>query len=81
MEKYILIFASVDTEDDLYQEIVGVYNSLEEAQKAMKDDIDYGVDGSGENIDEWYIKDHSATYKNNFSSVQKSYKIMMQNIN
>lgn len=80
MEKFILVFASINSEYELWQDIIGVYDSLEEAQEAMREDINYYLDEGGETRDEWTIKGYSATYQKPFCSVQKQYKIVKQNI-
>ena len=80
MNKFILVFASINLEVELWQDIIGVYDSLEEAQEAMREDINYYLDESGETRDEWTIKGYSATYKKPFCPVQKQYKIIKQDI-
>lgn len=75
MEKFILIFASINSDNELWQEIVGVYETEEEAHNAMVEDINNYLGDNGETIDEWKIKALSAKYQPPFSSVQKQYKI------
>lgn len=78
MEKFIVLFVSINSDDELWQEVIGVFDTEEEAHNAMKEDINDYLGENGETIEEWKIKATSATYKPPFSSVQKQYKIVKQ---
>lgn len=76
MEKFILLFVSINSDDELWQEIIGVYDTEEEAHNAMEEDINEYLGENGETLEEWKIKATSAKYHIPFSSVQKQYKIV-----
>lgn len=76
MEKFIVLFVSINSDDELWQEVIGVFDTEEDAHNAMKEDINDYLGENGETIEEWKIKATSATYKPPFSSVQKQYKIV-----
>ena len=71
---WALSYASIDSDDELYTATIGLYNSKDDAFKAMKDNISSDIkDGDFE--DNWYIHDETADYVEAFSMTRKSYRI------
>ena len=71
---WALSYASIDSDDELYTATIGLYNSKDDAFKAMKDNVSSDIkDGDFE--DNWYIHDETADYVEAFSMTRKSYRI------
>lgn len=71
---WALSYASIDSDNDLYTETIGLYESKDDAFKAMKDNVSSDIkDGDFE--DNWHIHDETADYVEAFSMTRKSYRI------
>ena len=74
IQLWALSYASIDSDDNLHTETIGLYESKDDAFKAMKDNISSDIkDGDFE--DNWYIHDETADYVEAFSMTRKSYRI------
>ena len=74
IQLWALSYASIDFDDELYTETIGLYESKDDAFKAMKDNISSDIkDGDFE--DNWKINGNSADYVDDFSMTRKSYRI------
>ena len=75
---WALSYASIDSDDELYTATIGLYDSKDDAFKAMKDNISSDIkDGDFE--DNWYIHDETADYVEAFSMTRKSYELFQGN--
>ena len=74
IQLWALSYASIDSDDNLYTETIGLYESKDDAFKAMKDNISSDIkDGDFE--DNWKINGNTADYVDDFSITRKSYRI------
>lgn len=74
MDKYVLSYAYCDCEDEsIYNETIGIYDSLKEAHEAMLEEIKDDCEEEDEIADydpmkdgEWSISDGTAEYHNEY---------------
>lgn len=71
---YALLYASIDSDDELYVDTIGSFDTYESAEKAMKDNISQDIE-YGDDKDKWKIDGNKAKYVNDFSNEYKAYKI------
>lgn len=71
---WALSYASIDSDDELYTATIGLYDSEEDAFKAMKDNVSTDIK-DGDIEDKWKINDKTADYVDDFSMTRKSYRI------
>ena len=71
---WALSYASIDSDDNLYTATIGLYESSDDAFKAMKDNVSSDIK-DGDIEDKWKINDKTADYVDDFSNTRKSYRI------
>ena len=71
---WALSYASIDSDDELYTATIGLYDSSDDAFKAMKDNVSSDIK-DGDIEDKWKINDKAADYVDDFSNTRKSYRI------
>lgn len=71
---WALLYASIDSDDELYVGTIGTFDTYESAEKAMKDNISQDIK-YGDDKDKWKIDGNKAKYVNDFSNEYKAYKI------
>ena len=71
---WALSYASIDSDDELYTATIGLYESRDDAFKAMKDNVSSDIK-DGDIEDKWKINDKTADYIDDFSNTRKSYRI------
>ena len=71
---WALSYASIDSDDELYVDTIGTFDTYESAEKAMKDNISQDIK-DGDDEDKWEINGNEAKYVNDFSNEYKEYKI------
>ena len=71
---WALSYASIYSDDELYTETIGLYDSKDDAFKAMKDYVSFDIK-DGDIEDNWKINDMTADYVDDFSMTRKSYRI------
>lgn len=71
---WALSYASIYSDDELYTETIGLYESKDDAFKAMKDYVSFDIK-DGDIEDNWKINDMTADYVDDFSITRKSYRI------
>lgn len=71
---WALLYASIDSDDELYVDTIGTFYTYESAEKAMKDNISQDIK-YGDDKDKWKIDGNKAKYVNDFSNEYKAYKI------
>lgn len=71
---WALLYASIDSDDELYVDTIGTFDTYESAEKAMKDNISQDIE-YGDDKDKWKIDGNKAKYVNDFSNEYKAYKI------
>ena len=71
---WALSYASIDSDDELYTATIGLYESSDDAFKAMKDNVSSDIK-DGDIEDKWKINDKTADYVDDFSNTRKSYRI------
>ena len=71
---WALSYASIDFDDELYTETIGLYERKGDAFKAMKDNVSYDIK-DGDIEDNWKINGKTADYVDDFSMTRKSYRI------
>lgn len=69
-----LLYASIDSDDELYVDAIGTFDTYESAEKAMKYNISQDIE-YGDDKDKWKIDGNKAKYVNDFSNEYKAYKI------
>lgn len=74
IQLWALSYASIDSDDKLYTETIGLYESSDDAFKAMKDNVSSDIK-DGDIEDKWKINDKTADYVDDFSNTRKSYRI------
>ena len=74
IQLWALSYASIDGDDELYTETIGLYESSDDAFKAMKDNVSSDIK-DGDIEDKWKINDKAAEYVDDFSNTRKSYRI------
>lgn len=74
IQLWALSYASIDSDDNLYTETIGLYESNDDAFKAMKDNVSSDIK-DGDIEDNWKINDKTAEYVDDFSITRKSYRI------
>ena len=74
IQLWALSYASIDGDDELYTETIGLYESSDDAFKAMKDNVSSDIK-DGDIEDKWKINDKAADYVDDFSNTRKSYRI------
>ena len=74
IQLWALSYASIDSDDELYVETIGLYKSKDEAVNAMKDNVSSDIE-DGDIEDKWKINDKTANYVDDFSMTRKSYRI------
>lgn len=71
---WALLYSSIDSDDELYVDTIGTFDTYESAEKAMKDNISQDIK-YGDDKDKWSIDGNKAKYVNDFSNEYKAYKI------
>ena len=71
---WALLYSSIDSDDELYVDTIGTFDTYESAEKAMKDNISQDIK-YGDDKDKWKIDGNKAKYVNDFSNEYKAYKI------
>ena len=56
IQLWALSYASIDSDDELYVETIGLYKSKDEAVNAMKDNVSSDIE-DGDIEDKWKIND------------------------
>ena len=74
IQLWALSYASIDSDDNLYTETIGLYDNKDDAFKAMKDNVSYDIK-DGDIEDNWKINGKTADYVDDFSMTRKSYRI------
>lgn len=74
IQLWALSYASIDSDDELYTATIGLYESRDDAFKAMKDNVSSDIK-DGDIEDKWKINDKTADYVDDFSNTRKSYRI------
>ena len=74
IQLWALSYASIDSADELYTATIGLYESSDDAFKAMKDNVSSDIK-DGDIEDKWKINDKTADYVDDFSNTRKSYRI------
>lgn len=74
IQLWALSYASIDSDDKLYTATIGLYESRDDAFKAMKDNVSSDIK-DGDIEDKWKINDKTADYVDDFSNTRKSYRI------
>ena len=74
IQLWALSYASIDSDDKLYTATIGLYESSDDAFKAMKDNVSSDIK-DGDIEDKWKINDKTADYIDDFSNTRKSYRI------
>lgn len=74
IQLWALSYASIESDDELYTATIGLYDSEEDAFKAMKDNVSTDIK-DGDIEDKWKINDKTADYIDDFSNTRKSYRI------
>lgn len=74
IQLWALSYASIDSDDELYTATIGLYESSNDAFKAMKDNVSSDIK-DGDIEDKWKINDKAADYVDDFSNTRKSYRI------
>ena len=74
IQLWALSYASIDSDDELYTATIGLYESSDDAFKAMKDNVSSDIK-DGDIEDKWKINDKTADYVDDFSNTRKSYRI------
>ena len=74
IQLWALSYASIDSDDELYTATIGLYQSSDDAFKAMKDNVSSDIK-DGDIEDKWKINDKTADYVDDFSNTRKSYRI------
>ena len=75
IQLWALSYASIDSDDELYTATIGLYESSDDAFKAMKDNVSSDIK-DGDIEDKWKINDKAADYVDDFSNTRKSYRIV-----
>ena len=71
---FALSYASVDSDSNLCVDTIGVYDSVESAEKALKDCIAEDIE-CGDQKENWKIVERKAEYVDFFSNEKKQYLI------
>ena len=71
---FVLSYASVDSDSNLHLNTLGVYDSLESAEKALKDCVAEDIE-CGDQKENWKIVERKAEYVDFFSNEKKQYLI------
>ena len=71
---FALSYASVDSDSNLYVNTIGVYDSVESAEKALKDNVAEDIE-CGYPKENWKIEERKAEYVDFFSNERKQYLI------
>ena len=74
IQLWALSYASIDSDDELYTATIGLYESSDDAFKAMKDNVSSDIK-DGDIEDNWKINGKTADYVDDFSITRKSYRI------
>ena len=74
IQLWALSYASIDSDDELHTATIGLYESSDDAFKAMKDNVSSDIK-DGDIEDKWKINDKTADYVDDFSNTRKSYRI------
>ena len=72
--RLVLLDASITSENQLFVDGIGSYPTLEDAQKAMNDEVEDDVN-DGYSKENWTITSTQADYDDAFGEERKSYKI------
>ena len=71
---FALSYASVDSDSNLCVDTIGVYDSVESAEKALKDCVAEDIE-CGDQKENWKIVERKAEYVDFFSNEHKQYLI------
>lgn len=71
---FALSYASV-SDSNLYVNTIGVYDSVESAEKALKDCVAEDIECGGDKKENWKIVERKAEYVDFFSNEHKQYLI------
>ena len=73
-ENFVLLYASMTSEDELFVDAIGSYPTMEDAQKAMKENINDDIN-DGYDKEDWEIAQDQANYGNVIGLEYKAYRI------
>ena len=73
-EYFVLLYASMTSEDELFVDAIGSYATMEDAQKAMKENINDDIN-DGYDKEDWEIAQDQANYGNVIGLEHKAYRI------
>ena len=73
-ENFVLLYASMTSEDELFVDAIGSYATMEDAQKAMKENINDDIN-DGYDKEDWEIAQDQANYGNVIGLEYKAYRI------
>ena len=73
-ENFVLLYASMTSEDELFVDAIGSYPTMEDAQKAMKENINDDIN-DGYDKEDWQIAQDQANYGNVIGLEYKAYRI------
>ena len=62
-ENFVLLYASMTSDDELFVDAIGSYPTMEDAQKAMKENINDDIN-DGYDKEDWEIAQDQANYGN-----------------
>ena len=78
IQLWALSYASIDSDDELYVETIGLYKSKDEAVNAMNYNVSSDIK-DGDIEDNWKINGNTADYVDDFSMTRKSYELFQGN--
>ena len=73
-ENFVLLYASITSDDELFVDAIGSYPTMEDAQKAMEENINDDINDGYEKED-WEIAQDQANYGNVIGLEYKAYRI------
>ena len=73
-ENFVLLYASMTSDAELFVDALGSYPTMEDAQKAMKENINDDIN-DGYDKEDWEIAQDQANYGNVIGLEYKAYRI------
>ena len=73
-ENFVLLYASMTSEDELFVDAIGSYPTMEDAQKTMEENINDDIN-DGYDKEDWEIAQDQANYGNVIGLEYKAYRI------
>lgn len=74
---WVLSYASIDSDDDLFVDTIGTFDSYDAAKEAMRENVEQDI-ADGDDEDKWEIEGNQAKYNDDFSNSYKAYSIKAQ---